>query len=328
MSDHGGIRLGLALSGGTLKAAAHVGVLSALETLGVRPQYVAGTSAGSLVATLLAHGYTVREFTQLIRHFPGFSLLDYGFPIVSSVIQGLQRSLDADRTQRIRHVPAGFLRGGRLLDYIRKTIGDRQPQMTYYVIATDLLTGNPAVYSNDEAALSTHRADPFVDLARTVLGSCSLPGVLTPVRLGNRLLIDGAFRHYVPVHVLRQAGCNRLIAVNLYHLDPMWEPRSTLHVLTRAFEILLQESIDNDVEGDDLVVISPDIQQISWRYRRDMARCTVRGENAAHQQASRLQHLLTPMGQTVHRPGPRVLLSGRAETKQAPREGGLRGKHL
>ncbi len=281
--------MGLALSGGTLKAAAHVGVLDALEAMRVQIDCVAGTSAGSYVAALYAHGLKPREMVKMVKSFPGPRLLDYGFPLVSSLFTLTKYRL-WPRGLKSCVLPSGLLQGRRLEEYFRKALKKRSAQLPYYLIATDLYSGAPVVYGD---ARTTGKARPSLhhsslsrqihrvtDLARVVRGSCSLPGILTPVPMGEKLLVDGGLRSYVPVEVLRDAGCTHIIAVNLYRLQEKWQPETFAHVLARSFDIILDETIDGDVQGSDVFSLTPNVSHISWHSFRDMENCVHAGVKA------------------------------------------------
>ncbi|SFV05627.1 patatin-like phospholipase family protein [Alicyclobacillus macrosporangiidus] len=276
--------LGLALSGGALKAAAHVGVLQALESMGIRPDCVAGTSAGSLVAALYAHGVRPEGMMDIIRQFPGPFLLDYGFPLLSSLFALWSRRIRRSRALRL---PGGLVRGRRLERYIRRLLGRREARMRYYIIATDLFTGQPVTLTNDAAALDLG-FDPVDDAAVAIRGSCSLPGVFSPVSCGQRLLTDGGIRDYVPVRVLRQAGCRRIIAVNLHELDVDWNPDTFVHVVARAINILLQETVAADTAGDDVITLTPRLPSMTWWSFHQMTACVRAGRLAVWENRDRI----------------------------------------
>ncbi|MFB5189408.1 patatin-like phospholipase family protein [Alicyclobacillus fastidiosus] len=287
-------KLGLALSGGTLKAAAHIGVLSAFEKLGIQPDVVAGTSAGSLVSVLYAHGYRDDQFRQLLRTFPGLRLFDYGFPVWSSLYSWTISHLRqrTARTSTIPAIPTGLMRGQKLTRYVERLIEHRQVQIPFYIVATDLVSGKPIVFASDHARPS----DAYVqlkDVARAVTGSCALPGIFSPVALDEYILVDGAMRHYIPVSVLKDAGCDKIIAVNLYRLPANYEPITLVDVLARSFDILLRESIDNDIApGPELYVLEPDLSSVKWRKFAQMADCVAIGQQLVLERRMELQAFL------------------------------------
>ncbi|WP_236026341.1 patatin-like phospholipase family protein [Alicyclobacillus suci] len=289
-------KIGLALSGGTLKAAAHIGVLGALEKLGIKPDVLAGTSAGSLVTALYAHGYRYEQFQQLLATFPGLRLFDYGFPLWSSLYTWTVNHLHRRGPGSVPVVPTGLLRGHRLTKYIERLLVHRRPQLPFYIVATDLISGRPIVFASD----STIRNDahvPMKNIPLAVTGSCALPGIFSPVVLDDFVLVDGAMRHYVPVSVLQDAGCDKIIAVNLYRLPANYIPTTLVDVLARSFDILLRESIDNDISpGPKIYVLEPDLSEIKWRKFAEMADCVRIGNTMVNEQRDALLTFLqTPV---------------------------------
>jgi NTE family protein len=273
-------RIGIALSGGTLKAATHVGVLLALEKAGIIPDCIAGTSAGSLVGALYAHGYNHADLQGLVKSFPGFRLIDYGFPIASSIMSLAVRRIMPKFISSVPVIPSGLLRGKKFEQYIRDLLADRQSTIPFFIVATDLISGRPVVFHTQTGFTSRHVCAQITDLPKIITGSCALPGIFTPVPLENYQLVDGAFRHYVPVTVLREFGCKKIIAVNLYRLPQSFKPTTIIDVLARSFDILLRESIDNDLENNqDLFVLEPDLTKIKWHSFSDMKKCAAIGQN-------------------------------------------------
>lgn len=286
--------LGLALSGGQLKAAAHIGVLEELERLGIQPDVIAGTSAGSLVGALYAHGYRTKQFHQILKSFPGLKLLDFGFPVWSSIGSLAKSWLPKWTSSKIPTVPTGLLRGRKLKRYIERLLSSRRLQIPLYIVATDLVTGTPVVLSSEN--VEERADDAFVkldDIPSAVTASCALPGIFTPVVMGKWVLIDGAMRHYVPVSVLETVGCDKIIAVNLYRLPEEYEPRTLVDVLTRSFDILLRESIDNDVKPDGHVyTLEPDLSHVHWRHFSQMTDCVEIGKQLVQTQEQALRNFL------------------------------------
>lgn len=120
-----------------------------------------------------------------------------------------------------------------------------------------------------------------------------MPGIFTPIQYGKYLLVDGAMRHYVPVTVLRSAGCQKVIAVNLYRLSPNYEPTTMIDVLARSFDILLRESIDNDVAlGSQVLVLEPDMSRLRWHRFTQMSECVEIGRKLVLDRQSEILRFL------------------------------------
>ncbi|WDL97275.1 patatin-like phospholipase family protein [Alicyclobacillus sp. ALC3] len=283
-------RVGVALCGAELAGVAHAGVLCALEEMGVQIDHVAGSSSGSLVAALYAYGYRYRDFDAMVRRFPGLLLSDYGFPVVTSVLNIVRKSVHINQIP----VPNGLLRGHKLLKYIRNLLADRKPQMDYSLVATDLFSTKAVVFTNHTETIEQGTAYRSTDVPREVLGSCAMPGMLTPVPLRGWLLVDGGVRDIVPVQALRNAGCDRVIAIDVHQLPATWRPVTTVDVMARSMATLLDEAKQtSDLAGRDVFVLRPDLEWTSWwAARKPMAHNLHTARTYTHQQASELMRFL------------------------------------
>lgn len=174
-------KIGLALSGGSVRGAAHLGVLEVLEREGIRPQCVAGASAGSLVGALYCAGISVEEMKS--------------------------RGRETRWTQlgRITRPRLGFFDISRLESYVDDLIERRtfdQLPVPFAAVAVDILRGEVVVLREGS-------------VARAVRASCALPGAFTPLEDGDRLLVDGGLLNNLPVSVVREMGADYVIAVDL-----------------------------------------------------------------------------------------------------------------
>jgi NTE family protein len=174
-------KIGLALSGGSVRGAAHLGVLEVLEREGIRPQFVAGASAGSLVGALYCAGIPLEEMKR--------------------------RGRETRWTQlgRITRPRLGFFDISRLESYVDSLIGGRtfdQLAIPFAAVAVDILRGEVVVLRQGS-------------VARAVRASCTLPGAFTPLQDGDRLLVDGGLLNNLPVSAVREMGADYVIAVDL-----------------------------------------------------------------------------------------------------------------
>ena len=263
-----GTRIGVALCGAELAGTAHIGILFALEELGITPALVAGSSSGALVASMYAHGYSFAEFRRAITKFPGLRLFDYGFPLLSSLLNVARHPWQGQDIP----LPQGVLRGHRLRRYIQRVHQNRLPKLPFYLVATDLNTTNAVVFTNDDHAVQKGVAQKSTDLCTEIAGSCAIPGVWTPVRHRHWMLVDGGVRDVVPVTALRQAGCDRIFAVNVHALPDAWYPVTMVDILQRSLATLLDEAIDSsDLSASNVFVLRPELNRVSWwSYRETM----------------------------------------------------------
>ncbi|CAM3693267.1 patatin-like phospholipase family protein [Alicyclobacillus pomorum] len=79
------------------------------------------------------------------------------------------------------------------------------------------------------------------------------------------MLVDGGVRETVPISILRQVGCNKIIAIDVQNISQNWYPVTMVDVLKRSLVALIDESTDSShLQGDDVLVIKPDVKRTSW----------------------------------------------------------------
>jgi NTE family protein len=176
------IRIGLALGSGVARGWAHLGVLKAIDRLGIVPDVIVGSSIGSLVGGFYLAG-NVKQLERWARRLTKLRLLSY-----------LNLSLGG-----------GMISGNRLFHEAERYLGDVDIinlKAPFVAVATDLRTGHE-IWLRDGKLVDAMRA------------SLSLPGVFKPVRMNGHWLIDGALVNPVPVSVCRALGAQMVICVDL-----------------------------------------------------------------------------------------------------------------
>jgi NTE family protein len=182
MSNRRKPRIGLALGSGSARGWAHVGVIRALESAGIQPDLVCGTSIGALVAAAYVAG-ELKSFEQW--------LLGLG---VRDVISLLDVRMNG-----------GMIKGERLMEFFRRNFIDRPIEelpMPFGAVATDLNTGSE-VWLREGSTIAAVRA------------SIALPALFSPALHEGRVLVDGALVNPVPVSLARAMGAEIVIAVDL-----------------------------------------------------------------------------------------------------------------
>jgi NTE family protein/lysophospholipid hydrolase len=171
----------LVLGGGGARGYAHIGVVRAIEELGIPIDMVGGTSSGAIAGAAAARGWSADRMETTMTRFR--RLLDPTLPLVSVASGGrMWRAIDES------------FGGG---------VGIEDLWLPYFCITTDLTTAAPVV----------HRRGP---LSRAVRASVSLPGILPPVSIDGHLLIDGGLLDNLPIGVMRRLnGGGRVIAVDV-----------------------------------------------------------------------------------------------------------------
>jgi len=256
-------RIGLALSGGGARGAAHIGVLKALEQLQVPIDYIAGTSMGSIIGALYAAGHSADELETLIAS------IDWNRAFTDDTPRALipmQRKIERDdylvdfelgvgREGLI--IPKGAVQGQNL-DLILKTLfGDTlcvrhfdALPIPFRAVASDLETGTPVVLGDGDLATALH-------------ASMAIPGVYAPVELNGRMLVDGGVTMNLPIDVVRAMGADIVIAVDIS--SPMRtgeDLRSAIDILDQLTNILNQGNLQSQVDrlAPTDFLLQPDLQ--------------------------------------------------------------------
>ncbi|MBA4216975.1 MAG: esterase [Methylibium sp.] len=215
-------RIGLALGGGAARGFAHIGVIQVLEESGIKVDLVAGTSAGSLVASLYAAGKSGKEMQTLAETMDEGAITDWSFPL------------------------RGLIRGEALARFIRdKTAGKAIEQMALPlgIVATDLSDGSAILFRSG-------------DTGTAVRASSAVPAVFQPVRIGQREYVDGGLVSPVPVRFARDMGAQLVIAVDISSPPEKDPPGDAFRMLMQTFSIM-GRSINTFELRDADVVIRP-----------------------------------------------------------------------
>ena len=208
--------IGLVLSGGGARGAAHVGVIQVLESLRIPIDYIAGTSMGSIVGGLYASGMTVSEIEEIVTSLDWRAALHDNIPRNNRSFR--RKAEDRDYLINTKpglsddleiKLPSGILQGQRVdLILKRLTLPVRgitdfdEFKIPFRAVATDIVTGRPVIIGSG-------------DLATAMRASMSIPAVFSPVEIGGRLLVDGGVSNNMPVDVVRKMGADIVIAIDI-----------------------------------------------------------------------------------------------------------------
>ena len=291
-------RIGLVLSGGGARGAAHIGVIRALEEMHIPIDAVAGTSMGAVVGGLYAAGLSGEEIERIFRELDWQEIVRDRAP---------RRDLAYRRKQDDRNIlargalgvsedrgvtlPLGLVQGHKITQVLRAATArvadvqdfDRLPT-PFRALATDLETGEAVVLGKG-------------DLVTVLRASMSAPGVLTPVELDGRLLVDGGLVDNLPVELAQSMGVDRLIVVDVsFPLARRDGFGSAFDITNQMIGIMVRrgtlDSKEHMQPGD--VLIEPDLGAMTAIEFSRMLQVMEQGRQAAQGQAPRLAALSLP----------------------------------
>jgi len=235
-------RIGLALGGGAARGIAHVGVLEVLDEHGIRPNYIAGASAGAVAGGLYAAGVSATRMHELVRTLKWRNVSRIRLP-----------SFNLTKLSAVT-LPLGLLALDRLIDWLEHVLGGavefEELNIPFAAVATDIVTAEMIVMNQGP-------------IAPAIRASCSVPGVFIPVRRNNRLLVDGGAINNLPVSVVRQMGADYVIAVDLLAItgETPVEPKSLLEVTLTSLYLLIRATQSEGALADRTIM--PAIAHIS-----------------------------------------------------------------
>jgi NTE family protein len=288
-------RIGLVLSGGGARGAAHVGVLKVLEEMRIPIAAVAGTSMGALVGGAYSSGVDPDALEQLLTSADWDALFVDAPPRDQWTMRRKddQRQGTLDFSIGVRDgkvkLPKGALAGQKIELFFAEIMQvsegvedfDALP-IPFRAVATDLEDGAAKVFAKGS-------------LPRVMRASMSVPGAFAPVEIDGRLYVDGGLVRNLPVDVARRMGVDLVIAVNL---GSSYLPRDQLEtvvgVLGQMVAILTEQNVQRslaELHPRRDLLIKPDLGDVGSTDFKRAAEAIAAGERAANAAAQRLAHL-------------------------------------
>lgn len=204
--------LGVVFSGGGLQGIAHIGAVRALYELGLRPQYVAGTSSGSAMAALTAMGCTPDEMQDFAEHY-WETLADFRpIPIVAQLASlKFNKSTDKD----------GLKDGAVISNVIRKAMdnkgvrGFQNLPINLSICANDTYTTDECIFTTLDEGLQTDHIHYIcgAPLELAVRASMTFPGIYTTCNYQGYNFIDGGSKDNLPTKIMRDMGVGKVLAL-------------------------------------------------------------------------------------------------------------------
>ena len=239
------IRLGLALGGGGARGLAHIPIFELLDRMRIRPCCIAGTSIGAVLGAMYASGVKGSEIRSLVQETiirkstsPGELLKD---------IKKLVKFMDID------FLGPGIFKGDSVMNYFYDAIHKddfEDLEVPLKVVATDF-------WASEQVVLSSG------NLLKAVKASMGLPGLFTPVKYGERILIDGGGVNPVPFDVLND--CDLIVAVDVlgYAESESSKPPGAVKAVLEMFDIMQRSIVETKLEiSQPDIYLKPDIRNI------------------------------------------------------------------
>ncbi len=239
--------IGIAFSGGGLQGIAHIGAIKALYELGIRPQYVSGTSSGAAMAAIIAMGFEADEMKEVAkRHWKTLAEIDNGLIFRSLAQLILNKKIQKDG-----------IKSGELISGVIREIMDEKGikgfedlPINLSIATVDTLTTDECIFTTKDEHLENDHIHYITGapLETAVRASMSFPAIYTTCSYQNYNFIDGGSKDNLPVKVLKDMGVGKVLAIgfNIMNYDPDAGLGGLIKVIWRALDVY---SIDGTRES-------------------------------------------------------------------------------
>ncbi|MFN2396576.1 MAG: patatin-like phospholipase family protein [Bacteroidales bacterium] len=281
--------IGLTLSGGGAKGLAHVGVLHIIDSLGIKIDYITGTSMGSIVGGMYAAGYTASELEELA--------LTLDWPGLFSNRANLRYTHPGKREEFGRYIaelpienwniklPSGAIEGQQMWNVLSdiffnvRSISDFNDfPIPFACVATDVLTGDTVILNSG-------------DIVAAIRASISIPSVFTTIEIDNRQLVDGGVVLNFPVVVAKDMGADFIIGVNVSR-GPIENKKleTPLDIIYQMGRYLDARNFEKNRELTD-IYLEPDLEEFTAASFNDAKEIIERGKQIARKSIDKFLEL-------------------------------------
>lgn len=290
--------IGVALSGGGLRGAAHIGVLSVLTKAGIPIDMIAGTSAGSIVAAFYASGYSVGQMMKIAMTINPSDLIDLQVTVSDLVKHGVKWLFNG-KFRFWSVLPAGIIKGDRIESYLTQYLHERtfrDTKIPLAITAVDIQSADTVFFltpSPGNRAILNARYYHNTPIVEAIRASISIPGIFFPKHYRGMTLVDGAVKNNLPTDILRHMGCDVIIAVDLgYDGEPASSVKTVGEILMQCIEIMGREvTLLKGIYHAD-TVIRPAVYELNMKQSNYIQQAIGRGEEAAKEKLSEIKRLL------------------------------------
>ena len=248
------MKVGVSLAGGGIRGIAHVGVLKALEENNIKVAAIAGTSAGSIIATLYAMGYSPYYIYLLFKRYARDIINIRSKPIINGITNfirnnkiGIAGLSDGNEFEKM-YDELARKKGFRLIGDIK---------MPLLVSAVDIGESKEYIFTN--CASRKNIKDYYISeigIGRAVRASSSFPAIFCPCEYKNHIFMDGGVLNNLPTEELKKVYTGKIISVN-FESDPVYNDYDIMNIIMKTLDIMGNKLSINSLKKSDFVLTVP-----------------------------------------------------------------------
>jgi NTE family protein len=244
--------LGIALAGGGLKGLAYIGVFKALEELNIRPEFLSGTSSGSVFATMYALRCTPEEmkekalmYYKMITKIKKGPIFKAGYTYLTSGVARLEGLIPGENIENLV----------KIVTEEKKKTNMNELDISYAIATVDTISTKECIFLSKDYKLKNKDIDYVYNapIAKATRASMSFPGIFTPCQYEKYNFIDGGTKDNLPVGVLKDMGATKTIGIS-FRIDD-YEPKEDIFgILLRTVDIFSLKDVRKAQEDSDLAI--------------------------------------------------------------------------
>ena len=253
-------KIALVLGAGASKGFAHIGVLKILETNKIPVHMIVGTSVGSVIGSFYAYGLNAFELQKLSFSIEQKDIVDFTIP------------------------DNGFIKGEKLEEFVNKTLKNtpmEKLKIPFYAVATEIQNGQETVFGRGNTG-------------QAVRASCSIPGVFRPVKIGDKVYVDGGVISPVAVDAAKRLGADVVIGVDISAGAERTPPGNTIETLLQSIDIMYSKLAAIQLAQAD-VVIRPKVGYIGSSDFSKKHEAVMEGEKATIEVMPRILEIIAKL---------------------------------
>lgn len=247
------MKLGLALSGGGIRGIAHAGALKALEDNGIKVDVIGGTSAGALVASLYALGYSPYYIYILFKRYSKEIVGINSAPIISGIgsfmmnkkvtLTGLKSGKSIEKT----YDNLALKKGVKVIKDIKN--------IPLIIPAVDIGEAKEYIFTNRIPEKASDKSQYITDIpiGKAVRASSSFPAIFCPCEFKEHKFLDGGVLDNIPVSEVKKQGADKVIAIN-FKADNIDERSNIMDLTMRTIDIMGNKISEENLEKSDFVL--------------------------------------------------------------------------
>lgn len=247
-------KVALVLSGGGAKGTAYIGAIKVIEEVGIPIDYVVGTSMGAIVGGLYSVGYTTTQLDSMVR------TQDWEMLLSDKIERKRQTLTERENSEKyILSIPfskkekqimdSGIVRGDNLDDLFSELIPEYNDSIDFNklpipfaCVAVNLVDGKEVVLRNGR-------------LAESIRASMAIPGVFTPVKKGEMVLVDGGLLNNYPADVAKAMGADIILGISVQKdLRNEHKLKNVMDVVSQVTDVACRNKYENNKLLTDLFI--------------------------------------------------------------------------